>query len=260
MNDTNNIQDLQIGSFFDTSVLDSKDLSDDEFKSYLVNQVQNVLNKEFSNVWQKRKLKVCRDRIQCACPICGDSMQDLSKKRGNFIISGKFAGKYKCFNCGHFMSISKFFEMYNNPLSLDSIDYLAKHQTDLQLNYNLAANSSDNINCLFDEEMIDEYSIDRDKFIAKFNLLSCSASDFHKGATYIKSRHLNNFNNFLYEPINNVLFILNLTNSGKIIGFQIRRLKPKKGESKYMTYSLKSIYKYFFRIEDIEIPDSVDTL
>lgn len=250
----------QVGALFDTSILDTKTLSDEEFKNYLVNQVQTLLNQEFPETWQKRKLKVCRDRIQCACPVCRDSMKELSKKRGNFILSGKFAGKFKCFNCNSFMSINKLFERFHIPLSLDSLDYIAAHQTSLDSFSNFSVNASTNINSLFDLELINEYAIDKQKFISAFNLLTCSANDFHKGATYIKSRHLNNYGNYLYEPNSNVLFILNLVDDTKFIGFQIRRLNPRKGQSKYQTYSLKSIHKYFFKNENIEIPDSLDIL
>ena len=37
----------QVGALFDTSILDTKTLSDEEFKNYLVNQVQTLLNQEF---------------------------------------------------------------------------------------------------------------------------------------------------------------------------------------------------------------------
>lgn len=187
-------------------------------------------------------------------------MKDLSKKRGNFILSGKFAGKYKCFNCGAFMNINKVFERYEIPLSLDSVDYLNSHQTSLEAYGGFSMNASTNINYLFDEEVIEQYAISKENLMNLCNLLPCSVSDIHRGATYIKNRHLSNFDNYLYEPQRELLFILNLTAQGNVLGFQIRRLKPKKGQSKYMTYSTKSIYKLFLKNDDIEVPDSVDTL
>lgn len=249
----------QIGQLFDSSMLDSKNLTDEEFKSYLVSKVQELLNREFPDVMQKRKLRVCRDRIQCACPVCRDSMKDFSKKRGNFILSGKFAGGYKCFNCGFYMPIDKFFNRYHIPLSLDSIDYLATHHSDLD-SYRVSNGSTNSINCLFEQEEADKYAIDKEWFARAFNLLKCEINEFHKGANYIKKRHLTNFQNYLYDPNRDLLFILNLTSSEKIIGLQIRRMKSEKGKPKYQTYSLRSLYKYFLKDEKTEIPDFLDNL
>ena len=71
---------------------------------------------------------------------------------------------------------------------------------------------------------------------------------------------MSNFQNYLYDPNRDLLFILNLTSSEKIIGLQIRRMKSEKGKPKYQTYSLRSLYKYFLKDEKTEIPDFLDNL
>lgn len=252
--------DILSKNLFDVSLLEVKSLSDEEFKNYILNHLQEILNKEFAGIMQKRRIKVCRDRLQFACPCCHDSASDLSKKRGNIILTGKFAGMFKCFNCGSFMPVNKFFDKFNVKLSPDSIDYINSHKSDLDSYNGISINASTNINYLFDPEEIERYTISKDFLIKNFGLITCSSSDMHIGAKYLKSRHLTNFDNYLYDPVRDLLFIFNLTTKGSILGFQIRRLRPKKGEPKYMTYSTKSIYKFFLRKENVEIPDSIDIL
>ena len=50
-------------------------------KIYIKTILQNILNKEFSVV-SKRKISDFHDRLNFACPYCGDS-KNAYKKRGN---------------------------------------------------------------------------------------------------------------------------------------------------------------------------------
>ena len=54
-------------------------------KSYINNIVQSVLNKEFSNN-HKRRAVPYEDRVNFACPYCGDSQKNKRKARGYFYI------------------------------------------------------------------------------------------------------------------------------------------------------------------------------
>ena len=64
-------------------------------KVYIKSLVQNVINKEFSNQ-HKRRIDEYADRLNLACPYCGDSSKSVYKKRGNLYFNKLF---YICFNC-----------------------------------------------------------------------------------------------------------------------------------------------------------------
>ena len=68
--------------------------------NYIESKIQNILNREFKDIPQKRVIKRFPtnsnpDRLNFACPICGDSERTLSKKRGNLYFKNM---QYICFN------------------------------------------------------------------------------------------------------------------------------------------------------------------
>ena len=58
-------------------------------KVYIKGLIQNILNKEFSNQ-QKRRVDEYADRLNMACPYCGDSSKSVHKKRGNLYFNKLF--------------------------------------------------------------------------------------------------------------------------------------------------------------------------
>ena len=56
--------------------------------------VDRILSRRFSED-RKRKIKSHSDRLAFACPYCGDSSRDATKKRGNLFIDSM---NYHCFN------------------------------------------------------------------------------------------------------------------------------------------------------------------
>ena len=69
--------------------------------------VNSVLKNAFPNNRFKQQLNEDEDKLNFACPYCGDSENDVSKKRGNIFIK---TGTYKCFNdgCLTFTKLNKF--------------------------------------------------------------------------------------------------------------------------------------------------------
>lgn len=92
-------------------------------KSYIKEIVQKVLNKSFSSN-QKRKISEYEDRLNIACPYCGDSKNEY-KKRGNLYFNKLF---YICFNCDKKTSLDKISKDFSEPLDpdkkLEIINYL----------------------------------------------------------------------------------------------------------------------------------------
>lgn len=93
-------------------------------KVYIKSLVQKVLNKEFANV-QKRRINEYSDRLNCACPYCGDSHRNNYAKRGNVYLNRLI---YVCFNCDRKTTIDKFFKDFNEQIDpdkkLEMIDHL----------------------------------------------------------------------------------------------------------------------------------------
>ena len=234
--------------------LENQNLSKDELVAEIMPKLEAILVQRFPNNSQKQRVKVYPDRLNFAAPCCGDSAKDNSKKRGNIILSGPFAMTYKCHNCGTRMSLYNFFKKYGQELSLSAIDYFVKHRQQLP-SETAAADSSSNY--IYDNELINQYAIDRDFFKTKFALEETSLNN--TGHFYLVKRKQYDFNKFLYQPKYNLLFLLNLTREGKIIGIQVAHLNPSYKGPKYKTYKLSKIYSDLLK-EEKEIPVEVDSL
>jgi hypothetical protein len=93
-------------------------------KSYVVNIIQNILNKEFSNS-SKRKIVDYADRVNLACPYCGDSHKNQHAKRGNFYFNRLI---FICFNCDKKTTFDRFCKDFNEQLDpekkLEMIEHL----------------------------------------------------------------------------------------------------------------------------------------
>ena len=93
-------------------------------KIYIKSLIQNILNKEFSNI-HKRRIDEYADRLNYSCPYCGDSSKSVHKKRGNLYFNKLF---YICFNCDKKTTFDKFAKDFNEVLDpqkkLEIIEYL----------------------------------------------------------------------------------------------------------------------------------------
>lgn len=250
--------DVNSSNIFDSNLL-SMDVSPDnaltkeQITGEMMEKLQDILVKRFPNNPQRQKIKVYPDRINFAAPCCGDSAKDNSKKRGNIILTGPFQMTYKCHNCGKSMPVYTFFKQYGQSLSLNSIDYISAHKPSESI---LSASDSSN-NYLYNNELIESLAIDREYFKQLYSLEECdlpNAAHF-----YLINRKQYNFKHFLYQPKYQLLFLLNLTPSGKIFGLQLAHLNKSYKGPKYKTYKLSRIYEELFK-QPKEIPEEIDFL
>ena len=239
------------GMTFDSSLSDSidKSLSPDEYKGRIISHLRPLLAQRFPGHPGKQRPKPHTDRITFACPYCGDSMQSDYKLRGNIILSGKFAGFFKCFNCGMFKSVDNFFKDYKVDLQLDFVNYLSSTKGD----FKKSSYGSYDISILMDAQTIEGYAIDREELKKRFSLVEVAESP---KMSWLRWRLQFDEERFLFNVGHNYLVVLNLTKSGKILGFQRRNFD--KGQEKYNTYHLQKIYNEFGW--DKEIPDEVEVL
>jgi len=235
---------------FDSSLSSIDEVaSSQEYKNKLLVLLQPILDARFPGNFGKQKIRSYKDRITIACPICGDSMKSNNKKRGNFILEGKFKNFYKCHNCNEFKRIDNFFKDFNVNLDLSLINYIAQG-TENFTNY---TNTRYDMSLFMNMDMIDKYAIDRQEFLKYFGLSEVKESSVW---SWLKNRLQFDDTKFMYNAKQNYLLILNLSLSGKILGVQKRLFK---GENKYLTYKIGKLYELMKKDSSI-IPDEIDTI
>lgn len=241
-----------MSGIFDTSAIsaDTK-LTKDALVQELVSKLDVILKKEFPGNPQRQRIKIHRDRISFAAPCCGDSATNNNKKRGNIVLEGKFKNMYKCHNCGVCMSVNNFFRKYGQSLSLEAITYIADHTAELSTGGKAFGES------LYNLSLAEHYAIDRTWFKNTFGLQECNTGGL--AYSYLVGRRQYSFQKFLYSSSHGLLFVLNLTPDGKIIGMQVRHMDPAYTGPKYKTYSLSKIYEVFLK-QKTDIPDEIDTI
>lgn len=248
------MQVLDVSSFESNA-----DYTDSQFIEELERKTSAVLAREFPDIRQKQQIKKDVNGLVIACPYCRDSMRDMSKKRGHLLLSGKWSGNYKCFNCGTFTTIPKFMNDFHESLSLSGIKYVQEHK---QSNVQAYNNSSSEITAdVFAKNLAVKYGIKREEFKNMLNLLEIS-SDWKskRGYEYLISRLQFRFHNFLYDSKTDCIVILNMCDD-YVIGFQLRLLgKNVPKEKRFLTYNLNRIYKKILKKPDVEIPEDLNTI
>jgi hypothetical protein len=241
---------FNVGDVFDSSNINN--VSD--FVNEIVPELTDILKMTFPENKYKQNVRVhSNNRISIACPLCGDSASDSHKKRGNIILdAGRFQYMYKCHNCGAYMSINTFFDKFKKKLSLGTIEYINSNKS----GYEYAIRES-SMNMLFDVPNIEAHAIDREVFKDKCGLMEIMGTDAEK---YLHKRNQFKSQFFLFDNLEKLIYILNLTPSGKIIGVQTKPLyKNKNADPKYKTYKLSNIYSMLMNME-CEITDEMDAL
>lgn len=204
---------------------------------FLIDKVQLILNSTFSDI-RKQKIKQYSNRLNFACPYCGDSSYNNNKARGNIFFENN---TYKCFNgeCGVHKSIFEFFKDFEN------ISHLTPEEKIKCLNIqNYNKNKFISNKELFDKS-------DYKKFIEKVpiedfikNKKLTSYKDVKKFKSYIDSRLIpNNKRDNLFVDDKNLLVISNLIKCEEneyVISYS-RRTNFK--DNKYLIYSYDKLVK-----------------
>lgn len=215
-------------------------------KDIIISKVQDILNERFDST-EKRFLKVRYNRLQMACPYCGDSHTDKNKKRGNVYFKNL---TYNCYNagCNKHTNILGLFKDFGKSLNnLDTLTHLLDY-----INENKVTKIS-NVNETNSFSLFKEWSIDLEDIKQKLNLFELNSSP--KMLSYIKGRLLQFKDEyFLINKAEDKLFIFNfLPNTKKVIGLQIRNFK---GSKKYESFNIEKLNEIIFeRKLDIDEED-----
>ena len=204
-----------------------------DMRSRITDKVAGILYFSHSES-EKRQTQLSKDRLNFACPYCGDSSSNHRKKRGNIYWNDLY---YHCYNCGVHETLDAFLEHFNHNFEgedrINVLNYIREnlHRVSLQENLNFH---------LFDE--IEALALTFDQVALGFNVYPINEST-HRAYPYLKSRLLHkNLRSFGYDPRRKELYVFNYTPSGKIIGFQTRALDDTNGGPKYKTWNMERIY------------------
>lgn len=234
----------------------TREISADEFKNDLYERLQSILDHEFLDNFAKRKIKLTSNGLNFACPFCHDSVANDSKKRAHLITSGKWAGRFKCFNCGESMTFQSFFRKFDKDLDLQDINYI---NTNYKQDFSSVSQTANDLTSqIINKSEVKKWGIDR-SFIRD----SLGLQDVSKELTPVAYNYLINrcqysmLNRYLYSQKYNQLIILNLVDD-KVIGMQIRNLNKTNGP-KYLTTTLEKL-RLTLLGDKTEIPESISSL
>ena len=173
-------------------------------------------------------------KLNFACPYCGDSEKDLTKKRGNLYLN---TNSYKCFNdgCLTWVPLHKFVSKYSLEYSLyiPNIDMNAKIPS-----MNLGNNRGSIIEAIVNPKVRNSL-LDFSYVSDRFSLIPCKDADpLSKVGKYVRGRNLIGLPAFnkscFYDSRENKIYIFNLDLiSGKVLGLAIRKIDEDSYGPKY---------------------------
>lgn len=200
-------------------------------KNQIIGKVEQVLRDNFSG--PKSEVKLHRDRLNFACPYCGDST-NIHKKRANIYWKNLI---YHCYNdgCSKHTNLVSFLKDFNRNLnSVEDLtfflDYIRTNQVVKATKEYLEVN-------VFQE--LKDYAIPLSTIKSKFRLVDHTES--MKLEKYLKARFMHHrLEHFLYSEKMDQLYIFNLTADKKsAIGWQIRNFDPNR--TKYVSFNIEKI-------------------
>jgi predicted RNA-binding Zn-ribbon protein involved in translation (DUF1610 family) len=215
-------------------------------KSFILNSLKAILNKAHTNP-TKKEIKDFSDRLNFACPICGDSEKIESKKRGNIYLNNLM---FKCFNCGHYGSFIKLCENYNVPIDIEKRIELYNYidtKTYYKQDDDYVITKLDKLINL--DDFVNFYNTHPENQLTNIRPVTKGSAVYQY---LLFERNINDFTN-LYEGVYRftdkwrepVIIILNKHNN-KLLGIQLRNLKDDKRKRFYKIYDFSDVYNIMY--------------
>ena len=211
----------------------------DDLKNKILAGLQELLDKRFGNESAKLNIKNRHDYISIACPYCGDSLKISSKKRGTVYIN---TYQYKCFNCGTYKRLDKFFKDFE--IDIKDPNFIAN-----AVKSNVSKNVIDfsNVNTTLKEYYKDFFVIELNDLINKEGLISGVKIPFVN--EYLNSRKIpkEKIEKYFYYSIKeNCIFILNIVDyNNKQYVFGITKHNFRNSNKKYLIFSFNKLLEMF---------------
>lgn len=201
-------------------------------------KLQAILKRSFKEPY-RQKLDIYHDRINMCCPLCGDSRTDMRKKRGNLYLDSL---SYHCYNCSEHMGINAFLAKFGESLS--SEDKIVVHE--IQQNSKKFEKRPSSSQTSMSMTLLDRLAIPKMILFKVLGLVSPYKNP--TASSYLKSRKIDirDWKYFAFNPLSDELYILNVSPSDRVIGYQIRQLNPNSRKQRYMSRRLTKIYADLF--------------
>ncbi len=223
-------------------------------KVYIRGVLQKILDKESSNQ-NKRKVVDYNDRLNFACPYCGDSHKNQYAKRGNLYFNRLI---YICFNCDKKTTFDRFAKDFNEIIDPDKKLEMIEHLNSV---VTYSDYEGDFVDAKF-ESLIDMSELER-----VFSQDLTPISDFKpiqvNGGVYkyligrgIPSEYHKNIYQAKYwknEDEHEWIIVMLNRRENKVLGMQIRNLKEGRRR-------MFKIYNYENLLEWINIGKDVEDL
>lgn len=202
-------------------------------------KISRILSGSFDNKY-RQKIDLYPDRWNFACPVCGDSVSDNRKKRGNLYLNSM---SYHCYNCGCHYGINSFLHKFDEELSNEDkvfVHEIQQNSKKFERRYGASKSTSVIYN------LMDQLAIPKSIFFKVNGLVTPYGGGYV--ADYLQSRkiEIKKWKYFAYKKSTKELYILNINPSDRIIGFQIRQLDENSRKPRYLTRSLSKIYQDIF--------------
>jgi hypothetical protein len=187
--------------------------------------IKDLLKKRFAGLPIKQEVHETGDKLNFACPFCGDSEKDHRKKRGNFYLA---TNTYKCYNdgCGIkidlFGIIQRFSAKYNLPIPEVTIKKEFVHATSAKRKGSLIE--------VFISKGIGKHLLTLEYIVNRFTLTPCKEAPTGSPIwEFIQTRQLSKLPLFeqscYYDNREDKIYIFNLDiKSNRILGFSARKI------------------------------------
>jgi hypothetical protein len=207
--------------------------------------VQDLLKKRFPTDRLKQTIYESGDKLNFACPYCGDSKTDSKKKRGNLYPDRGF---YKCYNdgCGVKADIPKFISKFSLKYSLGIPD--TKSTETKWVPQTTTKKRGSLIELLINRQATD-HLLKIEEVAHRFSLIPCNEVDPDTElGQFIKNRSLDGLESFnkcsYFDSREDKIYLFNLDQrSGKILGFAIRRIGDNIVGPKYLIKNYSELKK-----------------
>jgi hypothetical protein len=174
------------------------------------------------------------EKLNFACPYCGDSAHDPNKKRGHLYLA---SGTYKCYNdgCSVWVPLDRFVSNFAIKYGLEVPNFSKKPEFKPKLS---PKKKGFLIEFLINRE-VGRKLLDFGELVSRFSLKPCKDADAGSlVAQFVETRGIDRLQSFeqscYYDSRQDKIYIFNLDlRSGKVLGFALRKLDDAAPGPKY---------------------------
>ena len=217
----------------------------DLITGYNIHQfIKDLLKKRFPEDRFKQEPYDSGDKINFACPYCGDSKSDSRKKRGNLYPERGF---YKCYNdgCGVKVDLPRFISKFSLKYSLGVPEVKAQVKWVPQTTKKKRGSLIE----LLINNQVGDHLLRIDQLVERFSLTPCDEADRDsRVGEFIETRRLRAIPSFhecaYFDSRDDKVYLFNIDlRSGKVLGFAIRRLGEEIIGPKYLIKNYSELKK-----------------